>query len=136
MHFKERKFGKAAFALVIALLILFLVFAITAFLWSAWFESLIRIGIIFVVGFLASIVFLWISRREEILKGVLYGIISIMLICSISNTIIDAIMQHPGIWYFPLITLPVAILGIIATTFTILALKEGKKRQEKETPSI
>ncbi len=129
MDFKERKFGKATLTLVIVLLIFFIAYAITAFLWSGWFESLIRIGIIFTIGFIASVVFLVVLRREVIMKGVLIAIISVILICSISNTIIDAIMHHPGIWYFPLITLPVALLGIITTTFTILVLKERKVGQ-------
>ena len=129
MQFKKTKFGKAAFVLVIVLLILFIGYAALAFITSQWLEPLIRIGIIFVVGFVTSIVFLIVSGKEPIPRMILYVITSIILFCSILNTIIDAITNDTGLWYFPLITLPVALIGILVTTFTILALKDRKEEQ-------
>ena len=127
-EFKEKKKGKIAYGLIVTIGIVFVGCAIVAFLFLGWYESLLRIGIIFSVGFVVVLYILLLPKDEEISEITIFIPTLIILVCSVTNTVVDAFKDYGMM----LITLPVAIIGIMGTVFTILAIRELKEEEKKQ----
>ena len=132
IEFKERKEGKIANGLTVTVGILFVGYAIVAFIGATLLRELIGMGIIFTIGFVAVLYFLLLPKEKDISERVIYITIGIICVCSIIITIVYAFIGSGDSRYFWLITLPVAIIGIIVTIFTIMAIRELKKEEKKK----
>ncbi|MCG3220953.1 MAG: hypothetical protein H7641_06195 [Candidatus Heimdallarchaeota archaeon] len=128
-EFKDTKEGKIANGLTVTVGILFVGYAVVAFIGATLLRELIGMGIIFTIGFVAVLYFLLLPKEKDISKRVIYIVASIICVCSIIITIVYAFIGSGDSRYFPLITLPVAIIGILGTVFTILAIRELKKKE-------
>ena len=122
---KERTSGEVVYALIILTGILFALYAIIAFFGSSFLRELIGTGITYIIGF-AAVLYLLLLKEKDISEKVIYLITGIICFCSIIITIVYAFVGSGDSRNFWLITLPVAIIGVITTISIVLAIRVKK----------
>ncbi|NPD89214.1 MAG: hypothetical protein HGN29_10860 [Asgard group archaeon] len=71
IEFKERKNGKVAFSLITTIGVLFVGYAIVAFIGATLLRELIGIGTVFAIGFVAVLYFLLLPKEKDISEKVI-----------------------------------------------------------------